>query len=69
MTSDLTVEAPDAIGKQTWRLADAASIHDVTHFGCRAALYTEKEMGAACIPGKAPIRVFPMTPGIVMPAV
>jgi hypothetical protein len=36
VTSVLTVEAPDAIGKQAWRLADAASIHDVTHFGCRA---------------------------------
>jgi hypothetical protein len=57
------------MGKQAWRLADAASIYDVTHLGCRATLYTKKEMGAACTPDKAPMSVFPKTPGTVMPAV
>ena len=69
VTSVLTVEAPDAMGKQAWSLADAASIYDVTHFGCRAALYTELEAGKACTPDKAPMSVFPMSPGTVMPAV
>ena len=69
VTSVLTVEEPDAMGKQAWSLADAANIYDVTHFGCRAALYTENETGKACTPDKAPMSVFPMSPGKVMPAV
>jgi hypothetical protein len=69
VTSVLTVEAPDASGKQAWSLSDAASIYDVTHFGCRAALYTEADAGKACTPEKAPKSVFPMSPGTVMPAV
>lgn len=68
-TAVLTIEKPDATGKQAWRLADAASIYDVTHLGCRAALYTKKETGKACTPDKAPMSVFPMTPGTIMPAV
>lgn len=69
VTTVLTVEEPDAMGKQAWSLADAASIYDVTHFGCRAALYTEREVGKSCSPDKAPMSVFPLTPGTVMPAV
>lgn len=69
VTTVLTVEEPDAMGKQAWSLADAASIYDVTHFGCRAALYTEREVGKSCSPDKAPLSVFPLTPGTVMPAV
>jgi len=69
VTSVLTVEAPDATGKQAWSLADSASIYDVTHLGCRAALYTESDAGKACTPDKAPMSVFPMSPGTVMPAV
>jgi hypothetical protein len=69
VASVLTVEEPDAMGKQAWSLADGASVHDVTHLGCRAALYTEKEAGKACTPDKAPTSVFPMTPLDVMPAV
>ena len=69
VTSVLTVEEPDGMGKQKWSLSDGARIYDVTHFGCRAALYTEKETGTACTPDKAPMSVFPMSPGTVMPAV
>jgi hypothetical protein len=69
VTSVLTVEGPDGTGKQAWSLSDGASIYDVTHFGCRAALYTEMETGKACTPDKAPMSVFPMSPGTVMPAV
>ena len=69
VASVLTVEEPDAMGKQAWSLADGASVYDVTHLGCRAALYTQKETGKACTPDNAPISVFPMTPDTVMPAV
>lgn len=69
VTSILTVEAPDTMGKQAWSLADGASIYDVTHLGCRAALNVEREVGKACTPDKAPISVFPMTSLEVMPAV
>jgi hypothetical protein len=69
VASVLTVEEPDAMGKQAWSLADGANVYDVTHLGCRAALYTQKETGKACTPDKAPISVFPMTPGTTMPAV
>lgn len=69
VTTVLTVGEPDAMGNQARSLADGASIYDVTHFGCRAALYTESEVGKSCSPDKAPMSVFPMTPGTVMPTV
>jgi len=65
----LTVEEPDSMGKQAWSLSNEASVYDVTHLGCRAALYTQKETGKACTPNNAPTSVFPMTPDTVMPAV
>ncbi len=68
VTSVLTVSAPDAAGQQAWSLADGATIYDVTHLRCRAALYTAKD-GASCTPDKTPTEAFPMSPGISMPAV
>jgi len=68
VTSVLTVEAPDAAGKQAWRLADGATIYDVTHLRCRAAVYTAVE-GQSCTPEKTPTDVFPMDPGRAMPMV
>ena len=69
VTSVLTVAAPDAAGKQTWSIANGASIHDVTHLGCRAAVYTAKAQGQSCTPDKTPTDVFPMQPDISMPNV
>lgn len=69
VTSVLTVSEPDSTGSQSWSLADGATLYDVTHFGCRAAFYTEKVAGQSCSPDKAPTDAFPMTPGTVMPAV
>jgi hypothetical protein len=69
VTSVLTVEAPDATGRQAWSLADGATIHDVTHLHCRAALYTARNDGRACTPGNTPTQVFPMSLGRAMPAV
>ena len=67
--SVLTVEPVDAQGEQAWSLADGATIYDVTHLGCRAAFYTPLNDDRTCTPDKTPTEVFPMTPGVVMPAV
>ncbi len=52
----------------TWSLADGATLYDVTHLGCRAALYTTAR-GQSCTPDKTNLNVFPMRPDISMPAV
>jgi hypothetical protein len=67
-TAVLTVEAADSEGHMGWSLSDGASIYDVTHLGCRAAVYTAKA-GAACTPDRTPTGVFPMDPGRAMPEV
>lgn len=67
-TAVLTVQAPDAAGKQSWNLADGATIYDVTHLRCRAAVYTAVA-GQSCTPDKTPTGVFPMSPGVAMPGV
>jgi hypothetical protein len=69
VTSVLTVSAPDANGQQAWSLADGATIYDVTHLRCRAALYTAVAKAQSCTPDKTPTEAFPMSPGISMPAV
>lgn len=69
VTAVLTVAPPDAKGHQAWNLSDGASIYDVTHLHCRAALYTAAAAGQSCTPDKTPTQVFPMSPGIAMPAV
>lgn len=67
-TAVLTVTAPDTAGQQAWSLSDGATIYDVTHLRCRAAVYTARS-GQACTPDKTPTQVFPMDPGRQMPAV
>jgi hypothetical protein len=69
VTAVLTVGKPDPSGKQTWSLSDNATVLDVTHLRCRAALYTAKAEGQACSPDKTPTNAFPMSPGIAMPSV
>ena len=69
VTSVLTVGPAAANGKQAWSLADGATIHDVTHLRCRAALYTAQADGKSCTPDHTPTDVFPMSPGITMPEV
>ncbi len=68
VTSVLTVNAPDAAGNQSWALADAASIYDVTHLRCRAAVYMPTD-GATCNPQDTNLNVFPLTPEVAMPSV
>ena len=69
VTSVLTVAPPDAAGKQAWSIANGASIYDVTHLGCRAAVYSAKDKGQSCTPDKTPTDVFPMRPDLLMPEV
>jgi hypothetical protein len=68
VTSVLTVAPADANGKSAWSLADGATLYDVTHLGCRAAVYTAVD-GQSCTPDKTNLNVFPMRPDIEMPGV
>ena len=68
VTAVLTVGEADAEGRQDWALSDGASVYDVTHLGCRAAIYTPLE-GQECLPEKTPLQVFPMSPEVKMPDV
>lgn len=67
-TAVLSVLPADSEGKTAWSLSDNASVYDVTHLGCRAALYTAQS-GQSCSPDATPTNVFPMRPDISMPAV
>lgn len=69
VTAVLTVAPADASGSQAWSLSDGASILDVTHLHCRAALYRPEAEGQSCSPDKTPTSVFPMSPGVAMPAI
>ena len=69
VASVLTVHAKDASGKQRWELAKKATIHDVTHLGCRSARYTPAGDENSCSPSKAPMTAFKVAPGADMPAV
>jgi hypothetical protein len=65
----LTVHDKDAQGIQRWELDKGATLHDVTHLGCRSARYTPATSGTACSPSKAQMSAFPVAPGGVMPPV
>ena len=69
VASVLTVHPKDASGKQSWELAKKATIHDVTHLGCRSARYTPAGDENSCSPSKAPMTAFKVAPGAAMPAV
>jgi hypothetical protein len=68
VTTVLTIHAEDAEGNQRWELGGGATLHDVTHLGCRSARYTPATAGA-CSPAKAQMSAFPVSPGGVMPPV
>ncbi len=70
-TAVLTVHAPDAAGAARWDLSDGATLHDVTHLGCRSAVYTAKAGAGSetCTPAKAPRSAFRVDPGAAMPPV
>jgi hypothetical protein len=68
VTALLTVAAPDAEGHQAWSLDSDATLYDVTHLRCRAAVYTARD-GQMCSPEATPLHVFPMEPDRSMPVV
>jgi hypothetical protein len=69
VTTVLTIHPPDRDGAGRWELGDGATLHDVTHLGCRSGRYTPGSGGDACSPARAPRAAFPVSPGAEMPAV
>lgn len=70
VTTSLTIHPADARGVARWELGDKATLHDVTHLGCRAARYMPQATGGAtCSPASAPREAFPVEPGGAMPPV
>ena len=65
----LTVHPADADGNSRWQLEHNASIHDVTHLGCRSAVYTPAAEQNSCSPENAPRDAFRVSPGEPMPPV
>lgn len=70
VTTALTIHPPDRNGVARWELGDKATLHDVTHLGCRAARYVPQATGGGtCAPSSAPREAFPVEPGGAMPPV
>ena len=65
----LTISPKDANGKQSWELADGATLYDVTHLRCRAARYTASAGSKACTPAMVDPNRFPVPPGDEMPLI
>lgn len=65
----LTVQEPDADGKQAWSLSDEKTIADVTHGPCRSARYSPEGASGTCSPKDADRTVFPLKPGESPPPV
>ena len=65
----LTVEKPDADGKQAWSLSDDKVIADVTHGPCRSSRYTPTGASGTCSPKDADQSVFPLKLGDETPDV
>ena len=68
VTTVLTVHPIGDDGVQRWDL-DGATLHDVTHLGCRSARYTPAAGTGSCSPAKAQKTAFPVVPGGLMPPV
>ena len=67
--SALIVHPADENGNQRWELEHSATIHDVTHLGCRAAVYTPASTDQMCSPENAPLDAFQVPAGAPMPPV
>ena len=69
VTTVLTIDPPGDEGDRNWSLDDGATLHDVTHLGCRSARYTPGANNSACSPANAPRDAFRVKPGAAMPPV
>ena len=67
--SALIVYPADGNGNQRWELEHSASVHDVTHLGCRSAVYTHSSTEQMCTPENAPLDAFRVAAGEPMPTV
>ena len=65
----LNIYPPDATGNSRWELEHGATLHDVTHLGCRSAIYTPANGSDSCSPRNAPRDAFRVAPGDPMPPV
>jgi hypothetical protein len=65
----LTIHPADENGNSRWELDHGASIYDVTHLGCRSAVYTPAAGENSCTPENAPRNAFRVAPGDPMPPV
>jgi len=65
----LTIEDPDAEGKQSWSLSDDKTLANVTHGPCRSARYTPEGESGTCSPEFADRSAFPLKPGESPPLV
>ena len=69
VTAVLTIHPPDKNGDMRWELDKGASMHDVTHLGCRAARSRPAAGDGSCSPTHVQKTGFPVTPGAAMPVV
>ncbi len=69
VTSILTIYPMDKDGVERWELANGARLYDVTHLPCHAARYTPAKGNNSCSPDMAQKSVFPVAPGVPMPAI
>jgi hypothetical protein len=69
VTAVLTIHPADQNGDRRWELADRATLHDVTHLGCRSARYTPASEDGSCSPARASRAAFPVPEGGAMPPV
>ena len=65
----LTVEPPDANGRQAWALSEGITIGTVTHGPCRSGRYRPKGASGSCSPANAPLSIFPLELGAEPPEV
>jgi len=65
----LTIHPADDSGSRRWELNENATLHDVTHLGCRSARYTPADGVNSCTPALAPRSAFKVRAGAPMPPV
>ena len=69
VTAVLTIHPAGKNGDRRWDLDKGATLHDVTHLGCRSARYTPAAGVGSCSPANVQKTAFPVAPGGAMPPV
>jgi hypothetical protein len=55
--------------ERRWELDGGATLHDVTHLGCRSGRYRPAAGAGSCSPERARQSAFPVAPGAAMPPI